>query len=122
MRWFILIAAIIGLGFTATTASANSCGWPPTDYPAIPDGTTANREQINDAIEQVRDFGTRTNAYLNCQEEIRAEIFLNMNRDQQQRWTDDFNAIVDRLSEIETGLNEQIRIFNQRIAETSENS
>jgi len=122
MRWLASLAVVMVMNMAASPAMALGCGFPPADYPVVPNGETATREQINVVIEQVRDFGARTNQHLNCLEVERDSLFLNMNRDQQERWTDDFNAIVDKLSEIETSLNEQIRIFNARIAATPETS
>jgi len=120
MRWLTALAIIMFISLAASPAAALGCGFPPADYPTVPNGETATREQINVVIEQVRDFGARTNEHLNCLEIERDSMFLNMNRDQQERWTDDFNAIVDKLSEVETSLNEQIRIFNARMAAVPE--
>ncbi len=37
-----------------------------------------------------------------------------LTREQQGRWAEDFNALADRLTEVETALNKQIRVFNAR--------
>ena len=122
MRLFTAIAFSLFLGAYSLPAAAFSCGFAPTDAPVVPDGTKAEREDITAAIEAVQAYATRVNAHLNCLDEERSRLFMNMNKEQQERWTDDYNALIDHLTEIETGLNEQIRIYNERLRASDQNS
>ena len=109
----LLAAAVIAF-FISSPALADvaDCGFPPTVSPKIPDGTNASREEIMAAAEAVKVYGKAVNAFLDCQEEAKKEMFLVLTREQQERWAEDFNALADRLTEVEMSLNEQIRVFN----------
>lgn len=95
-------------------AANDDCGIPPGDGPAIPNGATADMDQIRAATRAVQDYSLKVQNYLNCMQLNQDAFFLNMNEDQRERWTDDFNALADKLTETENSLNEQIRIFNRR--------
>jgi len=110
---FISVATTIVL-LAASPASARDCGMPPADPPFIPNGSTANDDDIRVAVREVQDYGFDIQSFLNCQELNREHFFLNMNENQRERWTEDYNAMADALTEIEVALNEQIRIFNSR--------
>ena len=110
---FILVLAL-ALGFTAPDrASAADCGMPPMYTPTVPDGATASSEEIRDAIREVQNYGTAVQRYLNCLQLKQDEFFLNMSTEQRERWNEDYNDLADKLTEIETRLNEEIRIFNR---------
>lgn len=111
----LLAATVIAFFiFPPALAEVADCGFPPTVSPNIPDGAKASREEIMAAAEAVKAYGKAVNAFLDCQEEAKKELFLVLTREQQGRWAEDFNALADRLTEVETSLNEQIRIFNAR--------
>ncbi len=114
---FAGLALILGLMFSlpgANYAQASDCGLPPSGAPSVPDGATANDDQIRVAIRAVQDYGTQVQLYLNCMQLKQDDFFLNMNTEQRERWNEDFNALADLLTDIETRLNEEIRIFNRR--------
>ncbi len=107
------------LGFLLTSvlpgeAKAADCGLPPISAPRVPDGATANDDQIRIAIRAVQDFGTVVQRYLNCMQLKKDDFFLNMSTDQRERWNEDYNTLADLLTETENRLNEEIRIFNRR--------
>lgn len=114
-RLLIRLLFVVGL-FSSQTALAGDCGFPPADPPPVPEGASTDRESMDAGVRAVRDYSTRMNAYFDCLQLRRDEWFYNMNRDQQARWIEDFNEIVDHLTEIETDMNEQIRAFNDRPA------
>ena len=95
-------------------AEVADCGFPPTASPIIPNGAEASREEITAAAESVKAYGKAVNTFLDCQEEGKKELFIVLSRAQQTRWAEDFNALADRLTEVETALNKQIRVFNAR--------
>ena len=105
----------LGLAFASPDkASASDCGLPPMNAPTVPDGATANDDQIRLVIRAVQDYGTEVQGYLNCMQLKQDEFFLNMKTDQRERWSEDYNALADLLTDIETRLNEEIRIFNRK--------
>ncbi len=111
----LFVAAVIAFFISPPVlADVADCGFPPTVSPKIPDGTKASREEIVTTAEAVKVYGKSVNAFLDCQEEAKKELFLVLTRKQQARWAEDFNALADRLTEVETSLNEQIRVFNAR--------
>lgn len=99
---------------SSQTALAGDCGFPPADPPPLPNGDKATRESMDSGVKTVRAYSTKMNAYFDCLQIKRDEWFYNMDRDQQARWIEDFNEIVDHLTEIETEMNRQIRVFNNR--------
>ncbi len=114
---FAGLALILGLMFSLSGpnyAYASDCGLPPSGAPGVPDGATANDDQIRTAIRAVQDYGTVVQRYLNCMQLKQDDFFLNMNTEQRERWNDDFNTLADLLEDIENRLNEEIRIFNRR--------
>ena len=114
---FAGIAFLLGIMFTLSgpnNAHASDCGLPPGGAPSVPDGATANDDQIRAAIRAVQDYGTVVQRYLNCMQLKQDDFFLNMNTEQRERWNEDFNELADLLTEVENRLNEEIRIFNRR--------
>ena len=114
---FAGLALILGIMFSMSGpnyAHASDCGLPPQNAPTVPDGATANDDQIRIAIRAVQDYGTLVQRYLNCMQLKQDDFFLNMNTEQRERWNEDFNTLADLLTEIEGRLNEEIRIFNRR--------
>lgn len=109
----LALAFTLVLG-TGQQTHAADCGMPPGNPPTVPAGATANDDQIRIAIRAVQDYGTVVQNYLNCMSLRKDSFFLNMNTEQRERWNEDFNALADQLTEIETRLNEEIRIFNRR--------
>ena len=112
-RVFLGLLLVVELAMTPP-ALAEECGFPPADPPKVPEGTTAEREGMDKAVRAVREYSNQMNIYFDCLQLNRDEWFFNMNRDQQNRWIDDFDALVDHLSGIETEMNVQIRAFNNR--------
>ena len=111
----ILVAATIALFVSLPVSAVGAdCGFPPTYAPNAPDGTKANREEITAAVEAVKVYSAAVNAFLDCQEAGKRELFLVLTREQQKRWAEDFNELVERLTSVEMSLNKQIRIFNDR--------
>lgn len=102
------------LVMTASPAMAEDCWFPPTDTPVAPDGLNATREQMSDAISHLKDYAERMNAHINCLQVKRETLFYNMNKEQQARWQEDFNELVDGLTDVETAINQQIRVYNNR--------
>lgn len=111
-----LIFAIVALAIIAsqTPALAKDCGVPPAKAPFIPDGLTATNDDIGVAIRAVQDYGLKVQTFINCLQLNKDAFFLNMNEEQRERWSEDFNALADKLTEVETSLNDQIRIYNNR--------
>lgn len=109
-----LLFAFAILAVAANPAAAKDCGMPPGDGPVIPDGRTTTNDQIGIAIRAVQDYGFEVQTYTTCLQLNQDAHFLNMTEAQRKRWTDDFNALADRLTEVETSLNDQIKIFNNR--------
>jgi hypothetical protein len=106
--------AFAALAIFVQPAAAKDCGLPPAVTPTIPDGNTATAEDIRAASQAVQDHGFKVQTYLNCLELNKEDYFLNMTDPERQRWAEDFNALADKLTALETGLNEQIRIYNAR--------
>jgi len=98
----------------SSLAYAEDCGFPPQNKPVIPDGTTATRDIMTAASESVRSYANVMNQHLNCLQANRDGYFFNMTREQQQRWVEDYNSLVDGLEEVENALNTQIRTFNAK--------
>lgn len=112
-RLFVSLLFVAGLGLSQT-ALADDCGFEPADPPKVPNGANANRDGMDTAVRAVREYSNAMNIYFDCLQLNRDEWFYNMNRDQQARWLEDFDALIDHLTEIETEMNKQIRAFNDR--------
>lgn len=110
----LAIASAMTVMTATSPALAEDCWFPPQDPPVIPEGETATREQMNEAVAHLKDYSTRMNAHINCLQVKRDTLFYNMDKDQQARWQEDFNTIADGLTEVETAMNLQIRIFNNK--------
>jgi len=95
-------------------ALADDCGFEPQASINLPDGLVATREQMALVTTQVRQYGEAVNIYLNCLDVKRADTLSNMNREQQARWNEDYDALLERLTALETGLNDEIRVYNNR--------
>lgn len=106
--------AFAGLIALAASAEAKDCGLPPAEAPVIPSGKTALSEDIRTASQAVQDYGFTVQTYLNCLELNKEAYFLNMTDGQRARWAEDYNALADKLTALETSLNDQIVIFNAR--------
>jgi len=106
--------AVSVLGFMAFTApvQASDCGVPPAAMPAVPDGKTADSDSMRNAANAVREYSVAMTAFLDCLEMNSDDLHLNMSKEQQTRWTEDFNTMAEGLTELETSMNEQIRIYN----------
>lgn len=100
-----------------TSVKAADCPEPPQDPPDLPDGESADRDTMISAQRAVKSHSTAVNAYLDCLDAGRDEIFLLLNKDQQARWIEDYQNTVDRLRSLEEGYNIQVRAFNRRRAE-----
>jgi hypothetical protein len=112
-RLFVRLLFVATL-VSSPTALAGDCGFAPADPPPVPEGTSADRESMDTGVRAVREYSNEMNVYFDCLQMKRDDWFLNMNRDQQSRWLEDFNALVEHLTEIETEMNRQIRAFNNR--------
>lgn len=113
LRAFIAASVLL----MTTPVLAADCPEPPQAPPDLPDGQTADRDQMLDAQRAVKSHSTEVNAYLDCLDSGRDEIFLLLNKDQQARWVEDYQNTVDRLRTLEEGYNIQVRAFNRRRAE-----
>ena len=109
-----LLLGAVSLGLIGPKAAAEDCGFPPDVTPFIPDGLTASRDEMNLGTRAIRAYAGVVNTYLDCLDTGRDATFLNMNQEQQERWTQDYNAVVERLGEFEESINEEIRKFNAR--------
>lgn len=107
----LLFAALPGLNQSALAAD---CGFAPADPPKVPEGAGASREGMDTAVRAVREYSNAMNIYFDCLQLNRDEWFYNMTRDQQGRWLEDLDALIDHLTEIETNMNKEIRAFNNR--------
>ena len=118
MRSLFAVSVSVVLAFQAvllpSQALASDCGMPPSNKPTVPDATTADSASMRTAASAVREYSTAMTAYLDCLEMNSNEMHLNMAKEQQTRWTEDFNAMAEDLTTLETHMNEQIRLYNQR--------
>lgn len=110
----MLCLGLAGMIAAASPAAAKDCGLPPAVTPVVPDGKIASSEDIRTVSQQIQDYGFKVQTYLNCLELNKEDYFLNMNDPQRARWAEDYNALADKLTALETSLNEQIRVFNAR--------
>jgi len=112
-----LSAALLGIIlFLAplSEAAAKDCGISPGKGPTIPSGATATSDEIGIAIRAIQDYSFEVQVYTTCMTQNKETFFLNMTEAQRERWAEDFNALADHLTKLETSLNEQLRIFNSR--------
>lgn len=113
-KLMLFCAGVMVVLFVSLPVRAADCGFPPAGQPPIPDGAKADREIINNAVKAVRDHSIIVNQHLNCLQSRRDELFINMTRDQQDRWIEDYNVVIDALEDLETSLNVEIRAFNAK--------
>jgi hypothetical protein len=108
----IIVSVMLILVANVQTARAESCAFPPANNISIPDGKTVDRETMQQTVQQVQDFAAEMSDYLTCLDTNRNKTLANMNKEQQNRWNEDYDTNVEGLSVLQTSLNEQIRIFN----------
>ena len=113
LRAFIAASVLL----MTTSVQATDCPEPPQNPPDLPDGTTADRDAMLSAQKAVKFHSTTVNAYLDCLDTNRDDIFQLLNQDQQARWIEDYQNTVDRLRTLEEGYNIQVRAFNRRRTE-----
>lgn len=114
MRLILIVSAMVLVLINTQAAHAKSCGFPPANNVVLPDGNTANREQIQQAIAHVQTFASVMDTYLSCLDTNRESMLMYMNKEQQTRWNEDYDKNVEALSSLQNSLNEQIRIFNSK--------
>ena len=94
--------------------SAPICGQLQTSAPKIPDGAAVTEREMLSAIEKVQAYAKQVKEFLDCSAVQRYEIFKSLTQAEQVRWEAEYGALIDKLIAIETGMNEQIVIFNAK--------
>lgn len=112
MRRISALTLVLFFIFSGQVAYASSCGFAPVHNIIIPNGAVASRGDIETAVQAVQDFALKTTQHLNCLDAERETMFLNMNKDQQTRWVEDYDSKTLALAELQNKLNENIRLYN----------
>lgn len=116
MKLFLTGAGIASLMVISSVSFAAECGDPPP-APEIPDGKTATLDELRAASAEVKKFagagdekGTME-LFLDCVDSNREAEFELMNKEQQERWMEDFDAMDTERVAVADRFNEQARIW-----------
>jgi len=115
LRFLIVLAAALVAFAGAGPAHAQQivdCGDPPMEDPQIPEGETATRAQMREAVEAVQAYSAAVDEYLQCMDERAQTVFQWMTEEQRTRWNEDTTEIHNYRVEIQRTMNEAIRAFN----------
>lgn len=106
------VAAIVCL--LAGSGTALACDYPSADDVVIPDGSTADKDQMLTGQKSVKTFLQEMEDYLTC---IRIAYTGNDKQPTPQEenvWSARHNAAVDAMDSVAARFNEQVRIFKAR--------
>ena len=120
-----LIKISFGTLFLLSSSIAFACDYP--ERPAMPDGSTASKDELLAAKNSVQDFMAKVDEYLNCiegEEKAAVEAMDNPSEEETQRRDAMLNKKFDAANEEKALLGEQfnqeIRAYNQKIQESKE--
>jgi hypothetical protein len=120
-----MIKFSIGSLFFLASTFAFACDYP--QRPSIPDGSTANKDDLLAAKSSVQDFIANVDEYLTCLEtEEKAAVadLDNPSPEELQRRDEmlnkKFNAANDEKVLLGEQFNQQIRAYNEKVKETKE--
>jgi len=120
---------IIKLAFTATlflsSSIALACDYP--ERPAMPDGSTASKDELLAAKTEVQAYVSAVDEYLTCIETEENETIAaldNPSQDELQRRNDMINKKFDAANEekamVGEQFNQQIRAYNEKLQDAKE--
>lgn len=113
LKRLFLLVAVCSLGaLPAMGQTIVDCGDPPMDDPAIPEGRSATRAQMLEAVEAVKVYSAAVDDYLQCMDERAQTVFQWMTEEQRTRWNEDTTDLHNHRVEIQKTMNEAIRTFN----------
>ena len=120
-----LIKIFFGTLFLLGSSIAFACDYP--ERPAMPDGSTASKDELLAAKDSVQDFMAKVDEYLNCiegEEKAAVEEMDNPSEEELQRRDTMLNKKFDAANEEKALLgeqfNQQIRAYNQKLQESKE--
>ncbi len=106
-----------GLLLASAPAFSADCGEPPMDEPPVPNGATADADQIRDSRDAIVDYSKKVDEYLTCMDQRAAKILPFLTKDQQARWDEDLAAVHERRRQLQIRMNEAIRAYRRAQAE-----
>lgn len=107
------ISLILAAAFGTMPVYAADCGEPPLDQPPIPDGATADADEIRAARGAVVAYSTRVDEYLTCMDQRGAKLMPYMTKEQQVRWDEDLADLHDQRRELQNQMNLAIRAYRR---------
>lgn len=120
-----LIKISLGSLFLLGSSIAIACDYP--ERPAIPDGSTASKDELIAAKNSVQDYMAKVDEYLNCiesAEKAAVEAMDNPSEEERQRRESMLNMKFDAANEEKALLGEQfnqeIRAYNEKIQNSKE--
>jgi len=111
-RFGLLLAVCIAPAMPAAAQTIVDCGDPPMQDPAIPEGESATRAQMLEAVEAVKSYSAAVDEYLQCMDKRAQTVFQWMTEEQRTRWNEDTTDLHNHRVEIQKSMNEAIRTFN----------
>jgi predicted outer membrane protein len=115
MRSILTVSIMVALAAGPACASAD-CTAPNATAIAIPDGSTATRDQMVAAQRAVKAYDTAVKAYGDClQQQLDAQVSAGANKQQLSVQYDKMNNDqVDKLQKLADKFNEELRAFKAR--------
>ena len=120
-----LIKISFGTLFLLSSSIAFACDYP--ERPAIPDGSTASKDELIEAKNSVQDFMAKVDEYLNCIESAEKAAVEEMNSPSEEvlqrrdeMLNKKFDAANDEKALLGEQFNQQIRAFNKKLQESKE--
>jgi hypothetical protein len=120
-----LIKISLSTLFLLGSSIAIACDYP--ERPAIPDGSTASKDELIAAKNSVQDYMAKVDEYLNCiesAEKAAVEALDNPSEEERQRRESMLNMKFDAANEEKALLgerfNQEIRAFNAKVQESKE--
>ena|SRR5579862_756356 len=112
-RQFQLLAAAALAAIAALPAAARECT-APGPAPAIPDGTTANADQMKSARDGVQSYVNVLQDYQDCLESNIKHAPKETKQEELQRLRDQGNAAIDQAEALKNNYIAQVKLFKAR--------
>jgi len=111
-----LLGLSLALAFTSSAAFSADCGEAPYEQPPIPNGETADAEDIRKARVAVVTYSNKVDEYLTCMDQRAPRILPYLSKEQKVRWDEDLAEVHERRRELQTQMNQAIRAFRKKTA------
>jgi len=107
-----LLIALVGTALSSPVL-AQECGEPPLKGPSIPNGATADADDMRIARDGLLGFSKKVDSYLACMDQQGGKLLPYMTKEQQTRWDEDLNSVHNNRRDLQVKFNETIRAYRR---------